>query len=802
MRQYRVLLSVLAIVFVSGALLTPAAFAAKEEVAPEYGRCIKVAAGAGEYSNAKCTTLGGTEKYKWEPFSSITHRGFTIENKAGKSMTLETVTKLAIVCTGAIGSGKYTGPRTVGAVVFTFTGCKDESTAATCATAGAASGEIVTSVLVGELGIETLAEAGAASNAVGLELHSATGKAFTEFECGATKLVVTGSVIHPVDTNAMKAETTDEGFKASKGKQIPEHFEAAGARVAELGMSDGSEELQTGLSLTQVVQNEDGEKVEARSISSGVGKCERECIFVAQTGKGSESGEGSCSNAHPASWVNEVANYNDSTHVEGKISRGVTIAVCGTLEKLDTQQLVGTSAEPITIQFQDEAKIAPKNCAAQASNSCLQIGSLSTYVAVTSVSGYKGQIEDTERSYEHEKGEGEAMQAILALACTHCQFDNLEVGPLYISEKGDVVGNTEIKGITLRGESHPLEYDTLARDYFHDMGWAINFTNEEASGHLYIEYDTFYHLTHGLAVGGGNGTSSSIGEEVFAHNRFYGNSNWEDGEADTDHVDGIHCFAKPEKPAHYTGLFIYDNYIKTEGANTTSPIFVEGTNAGTPCSDKTSKIWVFNNVLSGNTCCGLASINTGEPRIFNNTLIGYGPSATYGKEETCADWNGDTKGEKQEAGVQLQNIRYKNNITASCEDLISAQKELLESGAVAHNLWANASAGNEVFACHKGAVGEESEKESWHATELTNWITCVAGSATESAYEAKAKIKDELASEGTAEGPEGEPEAGSYAIGHGANLTSLCKETPEESLCKNILGEARPSSGAWTIGAY
>ena len=126
----------------------------------------------------------------------------------------------------------------------------------------------------------------------------------------------------------------------------------------------------------------------------------------------------------------------------------------------------------------------------------------------------------------------------------------------------------------------------------------------QKSGHIYIEHNTFYHLTHGLAIGGGNGTASSIGQEVFAHNRFYGNINWEDGAADTNHVDGVHCFARPTDLAHYTGLYIYDNYITTEGSNTTGPIFLEGSNGGTPCSDKTSNVWIFNNVLTGNTCCG------------------------------------------------------------------------------------------------------------------------------------------------------------------------------------------------------
>jgi hypothetical protein len=39
-------------------------------------------------------------------------------------------------------------------------------------------------------------------------------------------------------------------------------------------------------------------------------------------------------------------------------------------------------------------------------------------------------------------------------------------------------------------------------------------------------------------------------------------------------------------------------------------------------------------------------------------------------------------------------------------------------------------------------------------------------------------------------------------VGHGEDLTSLCSQTPRRALCRNIAGEARPTTGAWNIGAY
>jgi hypothetical protein len=69
---------------------------------------------------------------------------------------------------------------------------------------------------------------------------------------------------------------------------------------------------------------------------------------------------------------------------------------------------------------------------------------------------------------------------------------------------------------------------------------------------------------------------------------------------------------------------------------------------------------------------------------------------------------------------------------------------------------------------------------------------------TESRYVSNAKLR----LTGEAQAPLGEPESGSEAIGHGKNLTSLCAQTPEEALCENIKGEARPNSGSWNVGAY
>jgi hypothetical protein len=138
-------------------------------------------------------------------------------------------------------------------------------------------------------------------------------------------------------------------------------------------------------------------------------------------------------------------------------------------------------------------------------------------------------------------------------------------------------------------------------------------------------------------------------------------------------------------------------------------------------------------------------------------------------------------------------MAYKNNVISGCHESITADSFAVAKNAMEHNLWANTGGGNEVFACHT-----ESRSEFSHSDELSSWVACMEQPETESRYEASAKL-DEA---GEAQSPLGEPGSGSYATGHGENLTSLCKVTPEESLCKNIRGETRPNAGAWNIGAY
>ncbi len=508
-------------------------------------------------------------------------------------------------------------------------------------------------------------------------------------------------------------------------------------------------------------------------------------VYVSQSGAGGEAGT-SCVAAHRLRWLDEESHWGSGS---SQVGPGTVVHLCGTLTEPVETKGSGSAGNPIEVRFEAGAKIAMGGSGCPGSG-CINVGDAPEYVTING--GVDGQIENTERSYAREKEEGPVTTGIEANGCRHCNFENLEVGPLYDTEKGDVVGNTEIRGIKIRPEGGNVEYVTVAHDYFHDQGWSVNIEADPSTNHIYVEHDVFYRLTHGFTPGASfNG--GDIGPVVFAHNDFYGNINWEDGEHDTNHVDGVHCFAGYGDYPHYNsepgkGLYIYDNYFTMEGHNAEAPVFLEGANNHTVCGDKTSPLWVFDNVITGTTANGLITDGSGEPRIFNNTFIG-----TTTEKEACVEITSDTESGRE---LAIQNVRFKNNVASTCATLIDGQKQLLASSGFAYNLWANGSAGG-ALECRteQGNAGEHGALYS--LAEFSTWKSCMEQGEEHSITTSSAKL--DLTED---EGVLGKPEAGSQAIGHGANLTSLCAETPEEALCKGIDGEERPSTGAWNIGAY
>ena len=230
--------------------------------APEFGRCIKTVGGA--YENAGCTMTGSGKNYEWysafgsaQPLEKV---GFSDAIKEGTVATLETINKNVITCEGETASGEYTGNKTIGNFVVSFSKCS--AFGMSCKSEGAAAGTIVTYPLDGSLGIEELGSE-ASLNAIGEDLyppgHSGP---VGEFNCGGVPMTIAGSIISPVSDNAMKLTSTIKS-KAVKGKQRPENFVSEPVDVLMTTINGGSAE-QAGETLATIQTNE--EKVEINSV--------------------------------------------------------------------------------------------------------------------------------------------------------------------------------------------------------------------------------------------------------------------------------------------------------------------------------------------------------------------------------------------------------------------------------------------------------------------------------------------------------------------------------------------------------
>jgi hypothetical protein len=229
---------------------------------PEFGTCVKVT--GGKYTDAGCTGTGAGKDYEWYAAFASAHpiekTGFSAALKEGTTALLETVGKTQIVCEGEGSTGEYTGNKTVGKVVSTFTKCSAFGHA--CTTSGAAEGTIVTGPLEGVLGIE---ETGAerSLDKIGQDLFPIghTGP-IAEFVCSGVPLSITGSIISPLTANAMKL-TTQVKTKEIKGKQRPEAFVGETPDPLMANFNEGPPE-QAGETFTTLQANE--VKVELNSV--------------------------------------------------------------------------------------------------------------------------------------------------------------------------------------------------------------------------------------------------------------------------------------------------------------------------------------------------------------------------------------------------------------------------------------------------------------------------------------------------------------------------------------------------------
>ncbi len=222
----------------------------------EFGHCSKVGT-KGKYKTASCTEE--VAEGAWEWVKGVTKGGFTASLLAETSVTFESVTAAKLTCEGMTASGEFSKTRSVGGVVMHFTGCKYEGSS--CSTAGAASGEVVTTTLEGGVGFVEKA-----SNNLGIQLAPASGETWFTATCGENSIAIKGGVIGVFNPANKTTSSFTLRFKQTAGKQKITEFEEEGAPKESLKMSiNGSFIwLTAGLGMESQTSNE--EPLEANTV--------------------------------------------------------------------------------------------------------------------------------------------------------------------------------------------------------------------------------------------------------------------------------------------------------------------------------------------------------------------------------------------------------------------------------------------------------------------------------------------------------------------------------------------------------
>jgi hypothetical protein len=373
--------------------------------------------------------------------------------------------------------------------------------------------------------------------------------------------------------------------------------------------------------------------------------------------------------------------------------------------------------------------------------------------------GSDGVIENTANGdnlvYQH------ASEGVAAMRCQSCIIENLKISNIYVhAENGrDNFDHTLMRCISFSGSNWIIRNNSM-----HDAGWCLWEGYNIGDGNVSIYNNKVYNIDHGWMLANyGPVRNRESGPFNFYGNQVSGYQNW-DTKNNAYHHDGVHCFSGGAGgiPPHITELNIYNNLFDTPvGTHINAHIFIEGGNGptATPCADSTSRIDIYNNVLRMDqlTYMGLISAGSGDLSIYNNTILGVNTA----------------KGNCFNAFSTVSHLRFENNAVARCNILIFFATNV--QATIDHNSYGEG--GGNSFVCNKEFLGPD---------RFSRWKSCIGGDA-HSSYSPSLRLSER-----------GLPQPHSPAIRAGANLTYL----GIPALNKDALGNPRPATGPWDVGAF
>ncbi len=354
--------------------------------------------------------------------------------------------------------------------------------------------------------------------------------------------------------------------------------------------------------------------------------------------------------------------------------------------------------------------------------------------------------------------------AIFATRCQNCEIRNWNIVDMYVHTKCEAVSGcdvsvdqTGVNAVQFSGANLHVHHVTT-----HDIGWAFFSTQQSGDSNLEFDHLNIYRMDHGVVPGTG---TSNINSFAIHDSHFHDMDNWDTGTQDAYHHDGIHSFTASS--GLIANIYVYNNLFDGNEGNccVTSQVFLE---AGYTTA------YVWNNIIIGTNDVGYGQlgiyVGTGS-QVYNNFIQG----TNLGNNGECIGW-------------YATNVTIENNIIEGCDQLLHA----LNGGtltAADYNMYGNSTGGNSHW-----QVGGTS------VNTLAAWqVACGCDS--------HAKATSPLSSAWTNITSAGVPQTGFAGIKAGGNLENLATGALSSLASDTSDGgartpTARPSSGAWDMGAY
>jgi hypothetical protein len=490
-------------------------------------------------------------------------------------------------------------------------------------------------------------------------------------------------------------------------------------------------------------------------------------IYIAQNAAGGNTGA-DCADAHSLSFFNSGGNWGSA----GPIGPGTTVHLCGTFNAPagSSEYLVfhgsGASGNVVTLLFESGAVLT----APYWSGGVIDTAG-NSYVVVDG--GANGTIQATANGTNqanHQDG-GECVISHEPGIANDVTVQNLTCANLYIDASLADNGGEDTYGIDLSNANNLVERNNT----LHDMKWAIRVSYQIGSNfsNLTIANNNIYNMDHGVFTGASDssGTASLSGVTI-SGNKLGSMTAW-DNTANNNHHDWMHISSN-DASMSYTDVYIENNYASGDvGYNANAGIYLAEQNGSLTGAAVNN---VFVNTATNHCWANgflLENDNAGAFLLANNTFI------SQVAHDACTNNGGTYPGDNGIVEDSSSNLTIENNILVSMKN----DNFYSEGG--------SSLAGMDYNDEYNG--GAWSWNGSGGMTLFTLW-------QSDCHCDAHSILTNPGLNSGSAP-PYQLAGSSSVAYRTGTNLTAAyCGRIP--ALCTGAEGNARPSSGAWDIGAY